>query len=157
MINTNFMLMYSEVLYNMIQSEYKEKIRMALDACWSFVDTQSVTGEELYYLLDDGTDFGGIFIYMQLDENEINIPIWDNISYAIAAVSKEAFTLEEIELLPSPLENIDDELLNIFITNLREIDLALFNVVDDVKQFLIDTPNISKKIALEELKLLQIL
>ena len=28
----------------------------------------SKKGEELYRLLDDGTDFGGIFIYMQLDK-----------------------------------------------------------------------------------------
>ena len=48
----------------------------------------------------------GTFIYMQLDDNEENVPLWDNISYAIATTAKEAYSFEKNKELPSPLENI---------------------------------------------------
>ena len=32
-----------------------------------FLENKNKSGKDLYILLDDGTDFNGIFIYMQLD------------------------------------------------------------------------------------------
>ncbi|AGY38037.1 Imm6 family immunity protein [Streptococcus ilei] len=109
-------------------------------------------GEELYALLDDGTDDGGIFIYMQLDENEANIPSWDNISYAIGSTAKEAYSFENKAALSSPLENIDGSLLEIFIENLKEINFNFYDHVQDIKDFLARGKSPSKKEALNELK-----
>ena len=83
MLTSYFMLIFAEAIANRMETEYTSPIRTALDACWSFLENRNKRGEELYRLLDDGTDFGGIFIYMQLDENEANSLLWDNISYAI--------------------------------------------------------------------------
>ncbi len=47
----------------------KSQIRASLNDCWSFWKTKIKQEKELYTLLDDGTDFNGIFIYMQLDED----------------------------------------------------------------------------------------
>ena len=109
-------------------------------------------GEEFYALLDDGTDYGGIFIYMQLDENEANIPSWDNISYAISAIAKEAYSFENKKELLSPLGNIDDSLIEIFIENLKEINFNLYDHVQDIKDFLAHGKSPSKEEALKELK-----
>lgn len=109
-------------------------------------------GEELYALLDDGTDDGGIFIYMQLDENEANIPSWDNISYAIGSTAKEAYSFENKAALSSPLENIDGSLLEIFIENLKEINSNFYEHVQDIKDLLARGKSPSKKEALNELK-----
>lgn len=109
-------------------------------------------GEEFYALLDDGTDYGGIFIYMQLDENEANIPSWDNISYAIGAIAKEAYSFENKKELLSPLGNIDDSLIEIFIENLKEINFNLYDHVQDIKDFLAHGKSPSKEEALKELK-----
>ena len=108
-------------------------------------------GEELYALLDDGTDYGGIFIYMQLDENEANISFWDNISYAIGATAKAAYSFENKKELPSPLENIDDSLIKIFIENLKEINFNYFDHVQSIKDFLARCQSPSKEVALKEL------
>ena len=102
--------------------------------------------------MDDGSDYGGIFIYMQLDENEANIPSWDNISYAISATAKEAYSFENKAELPSPLENIDDSLIENFIENLKEINFNFYDHVQDVKDFLARGKSPSKEEAINELK-----
>ena len=116
-----------------------------------FLEKRDKRGEELYRLLDDGTDFGGIFIYMQLDKNESNVLLWDNISYAIGVTAKEAFEFENKKELPSPLENIEPELPDVFIGNLKEISMDLYHHVETVKRFINRNPYPSKEHALKEL------
>ena len=137
-MNTNqlyLMLVYSEAILSHMETEYKPQIRVALDACWSFMENKNKTGKELYSLLDDGTDFKGIFIYMQLDENEANLLSWDNLSYAIGATAKEAYLLDNQQQLPSPLENIDSSLIDLFIVNLKEINIDFYNHLEEIENF----------------------
>ena len=121
MLTSYFMLIFAEAITNCMETQYISHIRTALDACWSVLENRDKRGEELYRLLDDGTDFSGIFIYMQQDENEANTLLWDNISYAIGVTAKEAFEFENKKELPSPIENIEPGLLDDFIENLKEI------------------------------------
>ncbi|MEZ7605337.1 Imm6 family immunity protein [Streptococcus sp. 27098_8_113] len=137
-MNTNqlyLMLVYSEAILSHMETEYKPQIRVALDACWSFMENKNKTGKELYSLLDAGTDFKGIFIYMQLDENEANLLSWDNLSYAIGATAKEAYLLDNQQQLPSPLENIDSSLIDLFIVNLKEINIDFYNHLEEIENF----------------------
>ena len=152
MFESYFMLTFSEAIAHQLSSPYNFHIRTALDACWSFWDKRDKSGDELYALLDDGTDFGGLFIYMQLDDNEAHVASWDNISYAIATTAKEAYSYENKKDLPSPLENIDDSLIEIFIENLKEINSNFYNHVQDVKDFLVSCQLPSKEEALKELE-----
>ena len=158
-MNTNqlyLMLVYSEAILSHMETEYKPQIRVALDACWIFLENKNKTGKELYSLLDDGTDFKGIFIYMQLDENEANIPSWDNISYAIGATAKEAYLLDN-QQLPSPLENIDSSLVDLFIENLKEINIDFYNHLEEIKGFVKNDCPPSKNTALQTLERLGLL
>ena len=152
MFESYFMLTFSEAIAHQLSSPNNSHIRTALDACWSFWDKRDKSGDELYALLDDGTDFGGLFIYMQLDDNEAHVASWDNISYAIATTAKEAYSYENKKDLPSPLENIDDSLIEIFIENLKEINSNYYDHVQDVKDFLVCCQLPSKEEALKELE-----
>ena len=151
MFDSYFMLIFSEAIVDQLETPYKPQIRSAFDTCWGFLENKDRGGEELYALLDDGTDYGGIFIYMQLDENEANISSWDNISYAIGVTAKVAYLFENKAELPSPLENIDDSLIEVFIENLKEINFNFYNHVQDVKDFLARCQSPSKEEALKEL------
>ena len=151
------MLVYSETILSHMETEYKPQILAALDVCWSFLENKNKTGKELYSLLDDGTDFKGIFIYMQLDENEANLPSWDNLSYAIAAAAMEAYLLDNQQQLPSPLENIDSSLVDLFIENLKEINMNFYNHLEEIKGFLKNDCPPSKNTALQTLESLGLL
>ena len=152
MFESYFMLTFSEAIAHQLSSPYNSHIRTALDACWSFWEKRDKSGDELYALLDDGTDFGGLFIYMQLDDNEVHVASWDNISYAIATTAKEAYSYENKKELPSPLENIDGSLIEIFIENLKEINSNFYEHVQDVKDFLARDQLPSKEETLKELE-----
>lgn len=156
MIDTYFMLIYSESILSQMKTQYKPQIRAALDDCWSFLENKNKTGKELYTLLDDGTDFNGIFIYMQLDEDETNVPSWDNISYAVGSTAKEAYLFDNQKQLPSPLENIDSNLIELFIENLKEINIDFYNHVEEVKNFVQSDSFPSKVDALKELGKLEL-
>ena len=132
MLTSYFMLIFAEAIANRMETEYTSHIRTALDACW-------------------------IFIYMQLDENEANGLLWDNISYAIGVTAKEAFEFENKKELPSPLENIEPELLDVFIDNLKEISMDLYHHVETVKIFINKNPYPSRESALKELDRLGLL
>ena len=151
MLTSYFMLIFAEAIANRMETQYISRIRTALDACWSFLENRDKRGEELYRLLDDGTDFSGIFIYMQLDENEANSLLWDNISYAIGVIAKETFEFENKMEFPSPLENIEPGLLDVFIDNLKEISMDLYHHVETVKRFINRNPYPSRESALKEL------
>lgn len=158
-MNTNqlyLMLVYSEAILSHMETKYKPQIRVALNACWSFLENKNKTCKELYSLLDDGTDFKGIFIYMQLDENEANIPSWDNLSYAIGATAREAYLLDN-QQLPSPLENIDSSLVDLFIANLKEINMNFYNHLEEIKNFVKNDCPLSKNTALQTLESLGLL
>lgn len=157
MFDSYFMLIFSEAIVEQLETPYKPQIRSAFDACWGFLENKDRGGEELYALLDDGTDYGGIFIYMKLDENVANILSWDNISYAIATTAKEAYSYENKKDLPSPLENIDDSLIEIFIENLKEINSNFYDHVQDVKDLLARGQLPSKEEALKELEIIGLL
>ena len=152
MFDSYLMLTFSEAIAHLLSSPYNSHIRTSLEACWSFWENRDKSGDEFYALLDDGTDFGGVFIYMQLDENEAHVPLWNNISFAIATTAKAAYSFENKKELPSPLENIDDSLIEIFIENLKEINLSFYDHVQDVKDFLARAQSPSKEEALKELE-----
>ena len=121
------------------------------------MENKNKTGKELYSLLDDGTDFKGILIYMQLDANENNVPSWDNLSYAIAATAREAYLLDNQQQLPSPLENIDSSLVDLFIENLKEINMNFYNYLEEIKGFVKNNCPPSKNTALQTLESLGLL
>lgn len=152
MFDSYLMLTFSEAIAHQFSSSYNFHIRIALDACWSFLEKRDKSGDELYALLDDSTDFGGLFIFMQLDDNESHVASWDNMTYAIATTAKAAYSFANKKEIPSPLENIDDSLIEIFIENLKEINSNFYEHVQDVKDFLALGKSPSKEEAINELK-----
>ena len=152
MFDSYLMLTFSEAIAHQLSSPYNFHIRIALDACWSFLEKRDKNGDELYALLDDSTDFGGLFIFMQLDDNESHVASWDNMTYAIATTAKAAYSFANKKEIPSPLENIDDSLIEIFIENLKEINSNFYEHVQDFKDFLARDQLPSKEEALKELE-----
>ncbi|MGT2743038.1 Imm6 family immunity protein [Streptococcus plurextorum] len=145
------MLIYSEILHNRMLTTYSNEIRETLDICWNWIEMEKILGEDIYSCLDDGTDFGGIYIYMQMDTNEDNILSWDNISYAISYVDYLAYKKNEKTFVPAPIENIDDSVYDLFISNLDCIDTELLQYLEQILNF-VESQAVSKKATIEFLK-----
>ncbi|UOP04571.1 Imm6 family immunity protein [Conchiformibius kuhniae] len=127
-----FMLVYSELIFRQLNFSHKEIIRNALNLCWKWIANQDISADTIYSTLDDGTDFGGICILMQLDKNEENILKLDNIVYAISYISLLAYQKENSNgYLPPILENIDENTIVLFMENLSKMNLLHINSYQD--------------------------
>ena len=50
---------------SMQESQFYKQIEELLEVCWKWLENHEVSADDLYSLLDDGTEFVGDFIYMQ--------------------------------------------------------------------------------------------
>lgn len=120
-----FYLGLSESIISLLsKSEFYEDARKALNLCWEWFETKQISGDEIYTLLDDGTEDNGLFIQMQMDEDEENTSIWECIVAAVSFVDKQAYESENELYLPSPIENVDDSLLSHFLENYSLINMT---------------------------------
>lgn len=146
------MMLYSEILFKDFTSLYKEKVRLALDVCWQWLNGEDITGKTIYQLLDDGTDFGGLYIFMQMDSESSNEMKWDNFSYAVSYVTFLAYNRENSHYLPATIENVDDTIYEIFFDNLSQIAPYLNHYQPEILLFSDDKERVSKEEAFEFLR-----
>ena len=140
-----FFLGISEViLKGMTRNDYLPKIREALDLCWNWYETKSPTGDDIYSLLDDGTEFGGLFIYMQMDQEKQNEKSWDAIIDALAYTNKEAYELNDEKFMPEPIVNVDDDLIAHFYHCYIDIDNEYETLIGHYIGFLAGNEALSK-------------
>lgn len=132
------MLVYSELIFNQLDYfNYTEIIRNSLNLCWKWVEHQNVSADTIYSTLDDGTDFGGIYILMQLDENDENALKLDNIVYAISYISLLAYQKENSKgYLPPILENIDEDTIKSFMENLSKMNLLHIDTYQEIVSYI---------------------
>ena len=93
---------------SMLESKFYKNIDELLEACWKWVENKEVSADYLYSLLDDGTEFGGAFIYTQEDDPKYESR-WNCIFEAGALISSLAFEFERKKYIPALLEEIDSE------------------------------------------------
>ena len=91
---------------SMQESQFYNKIEELLEVCWKWVENHEVSADDLYSLLDDGTEFGGTFIYMQVDDSKYESR-WNCIFEAGASIASLAYEFEGKKYIPALLEEID--------------------------------------------------
>ncbi|MGP1906851.1 Imm6 family immunity protein [Metabacillus sp. JX24] len=109
-VKVGFVLTIAEKVFIKIsvKDERYSDGREALDKCWSWVESQTVTGDELYELIDN-PDFTGISEYAE-EEDDLDIArIWSLMVDAVAYTSWEAFKSEGVKYLPQSLEGISTD------------------------------------------------
>jgi hypothetical protein len=132
-----FYLGLSEIVIKLLnKSEFFEDARKALDVCWEWFETKQISGDDIYSLLDDGTEYNGLFMKMQMDEDETNEAKWDCLIDAISFVNKQAYLYEKELYLPAPIENVDDDLINHFLACFYSIDKENQKLASDFFDYL---------------------
>ncbi|MEI3614141.1 Imm6 family immunity protein [Pseudogracilibacillus sp. SO30301A] len=111
-----FLLGLSETVVDLLISSpaYKD-INSAMKACWEWLENKRYSGDEIYYLLDDGTEFTGLFMQMQDEKEPFKELVWGCIVDAISFTTWRAYQFEKEEYLPAPIENVDESILQQFL------------------------------------------
>ncbi|MEK5236169.1 Imm6 family immunity protein [Paenibacillus sp. FSL L8-0470] len=137
---TIYYLGLSEIIVQSLSgNDFFVDARNTLNTCWKWFETKIPTGDEIYKLLDDGTEFGGLFIQMQMDEIEENEAKWDCIVDAVSFVNKQAYIIEGARYLPAPIENVDDELIIHFLDRFYSINPQNKNIAEDFFGHILNT------------------
>jgi len=114
--------------------------------CWEWVEEKKYSGDELYLMLDNEDD-GGVSIYELFTDDPQQERIWLCIIDAIAYTIWQAYKHENDEYLPQPIETVDDDTIDEFMTNIRKIHGYNENWESILKQYLLDhySPESSNK------------
>lgn len=136
---------------SMQESQFYNKIEELLEVCWKWVENHEVSADYLYSLLDDGTEFGGAFIYMQEDESKYESK-WNCIFEAGASVASLAYKFEGKKYIPALLEEIDSAQQEEFFSEQLENILGnKIQLLDNFKNYLLLENVKSKETILEKL------
>ena len=121
---------------SMQESQFYKQIEELIDVCWKWVENHKVSADELYSLLDDGTEFGGAFIYMQVDDSKYESR-WNCIFEAGASIASLAYKFEGKKYIPALLEEIDSAQQEEFFSEQLENILGnKIQLLDDFKNYL---------------------
>lgn len=136
---------------SMQESQFYKQIEELLEECWKWVENHEVSADVLYSLLDDGTEFGGAFIYMQEDEPRYESR-WNCIFEVGASIALLAYEFEGKKYIPALLEEIDSAQQEEFFS--KQLENILGNkiqLLDNFKNYLLLENVKSKETILEKL------
>lgn len=110
------------------------------------VENKNHSGDEIYYLLDDGTEFTGLFMQMQDENDPSKELVWGCIVDAVSFTSWKAYQFDNEQYLPAPIENVDESILQQFLDSFYEIKLINKVLVKELINHLRDSNNSIKKV-----------
>jgi len=117
-----FLLALSDkIVYTISTSTGYDKAVEALKQCWNWVETKNVSGDELYKFLDT-IDETGLFVWMQLEEDEKRQRVWNCVVSAITFTTWKAYQYNNEKYLPAPIEEVDEDLIVYFIDQFHAIN-----------------------------------
>ena len=135
----------------MQESKFYNMIEELIELCWKCVVNHEVSADYLYSLLDDGTEFGGAFIYMQEDDPKYESR-WNCIFEAGASIASLAYEFEGKKYIPALLEEIDSNQQEEFFSEQLENILGnRIQILDNYKKFLSNNKDLRKDEILNEL------
>lgn len=108
------------IIDNISDSEGYELAIEALKKCWEWVRFKNVKADDLYHYLEnmDETD---VMTYMQMEDNADNERVWICLANALAYTIWEAYNYEKQKYVPQTIESVDDETIESFISNFRQV------------------------------------
>ena len=120
---------------SMQESQFYKQIEVLLEVCWKWLENHEVPADYIYSLLDDGTEFGGAFVYMQEDDPKFEAR-WNCIFEAGASIASLAYECEGKDYKPTLLEEIDAEQEEFFSEQLQNIIGNKIQSIDHFKNYL---------------------
>ncbi|MEY8742415.1 Imm6 family immunity protein [Bacillales bacterium AN1005] len=111
-----FLLGLSETIVDELSTSPNfEAVKHALKICWEWLQNKEHSADEIYNLLDDGTEETGLFMLMQDETEELKELAFGCIVDAVSYTNWIAFQSEGQEYLPAPIENVDESLVEQFL------------------------------------------
>ncbi|XEC94343.1 Imm6 family immunity protein [Paenibacillus tarimensis] len=132
-----FLLILSSKIIDIIStSDGYQEAKEALEVCWNWVENKDVSGDSIYEYLDNG-DETGLLIQMQYEKDEQKVNVWNCVVDAIAFTNWKAYQNDGEKYLPAPIEAVDEDLINHFITSFNLVDSSDASIIERVENYLL--------------------
>lgn len=82
--------------------------RNALDKCWEWIESQKVSGDDLYSLVDSGEEYDLVDIQVNIDST-VEVDILNCVINTILYICRNAYDCAN-EYLPQAIENVNESL-----------------------------------------------
>jgi hypothetical protein len=133
-----FLLALSNKIVDIISTSVGyEQAKEALEVCWSWVEKKNVTGDNIYEYLDN-EDETGLVIQMQFEEDGRRVNVWNCIVDAIAFTSWKAYQHDGEKHLPAPIEEVDEDLIDHFLTAFHAVDSSNAQITERLVNYLLE-------------------
>ncbi|MBU3202525.1 immunity 6 family protein [Clostridium estertheticum] len=110
--------------------------REALNQCWTWAESNGISGDNLYKLIDNA-ECTGISEFAE-DEDDLNVArLWSLLVDTVCYTSWRAYKKEKRKYLPQSLEGIKEESLIIFIESAIETTFVTKEEIVTMEQHLL--------------------
>lgn len=137
-VKVGFVITIAEKVFSAIDKDDERYIdgRNALDKCWLWAENNSISGDELYELIDN-PECTGISEFAE-DEEDLNIArVWSLLVDTVSYTSWKAYKKEKTKYLPQALEGIKEDSLLVFIESAVETTFVTKEEMDVMEQQLL--------------------
>lgn len=139
-----FLLLLSDGVSNILTTSANYgAVKTALKACWEWAEYKRYPADDIYNLLDDGTEETGLFMLMQDETDETKELAFGCIVDAVSYTNWKSFQNEDQEYLPAPIENVDENILEQFLDGLYQITDSYKTITEGLINFLLETQEFS--------------
>ncbi|MCE9786014.1 Imm6 family immunity protein [Shewanella algae] len=109
----SFLLRLSEQVFNEIEDRQPGSgfARSALDMCWKWVEGADVSGDDLYFTLENEDDTGLIYYGADAPDNSSELSSWNTIITSVMYASWAAYKNSGEVYFPQTIEGIDDSVI----------------------------------------------
>lgn len=145
------------ISYLLIGTPHHCEFTQALDICWKWLeDKSSIKGDEIYRHLENGDEENVIFLLMEEETDFVKSLAWDCLCDAVCYTSWKAYQFDKEKYVPSPIENICEELSEQFLSFYYDIDENNKTIADNFLNHLSNAnPDIDRISILNYLKTLK--
>jgi hypothetical protein len=139
-VKVGFVITIAEKVFSVIDKDDERYIdgRNALDKCWLWAENNSISGDELYELIDN-PECTGISEFAE-DEEDLNIDrVWSLLVDTVSYTSWKAYKKEKTKYLPQALEGTKEDSFLVFIESADETTFITKEELDLMEQRLLDS------------------
>jgi|BioPla2DNA2_1021312.scaffolds.fasta_scaffold31883_2 hypothetical protein len=136
-VKVGFVITIAEKVFSVIDKDDERYIdgRNALDKCWLWAENNSISGDELYGLIDN-PECTGISEFAE-DEEDLDIArVWSLLVDVVSYTSWKAYKKEKTKYLPQALEGIKEDSILVFIESAVETTFITKEELDVMEQHL---------------------
>lgn len=143
-VKVGFAITIAEKVFSQIKDVDERYIdgRDALNQCWMWAESNGISADDLYELIDNA-EYIGISEFAK-DEDDLNISrLWSLLVDTVVYTSWMAYRKEKTKYLPQVIEGIEEESLIDFIKNAIETTFITKEEIAAMEQHLLSNYQVS--------------